>query len=120
MNKHKSKHEFKHKPFIKEEMLNENFDKLVFIENEITKRLKEYFNFDGIYFSDVSAGYIQVNGIHKKVKGYVYGFVKLEYDFSNIKEVIESFVEMWKESDNDESIKWYQDFLRDGERYGWE
>jgi hypothetical protein len=64
---------FKHVPYLKEEILVEHKDQLLHIENEITKQLNEYPNFEGIDFCDVSAGGIQIRGHHKQIKGYTYG-----------------------------------------------
>lgn len=91
------------------------------IERSIEERLKDFPNFDGIDFCDVGANGIQIRGHHKQIKGYTYGSQPtIKYDFSNCKDVIDEFVEMWKEKDNPKSITSELSFIADGEKYGWD
>lgn len=115
------KNNFQRKPYMKDKMLEENYDKLIYIESEINKQLANFEGFDGIDFCDVSAGGIQIRGHHKEVKGYTYGDqITLKYDLSNSEEAIELFVEMWKEQDTPKNLKEYKDFIAAGERWGWD
>lgn len=112
---------FKYKPFLKEEKLTKNLSELQYIENEINNRLSDYINFKGIDFCDVSAGGIQIRGHHKEIKGYTYGNQPtIDYDFSNCEEVIDQFVDMWKELDTPERVESQKRFIADGERWGWD
>ncbi|PLR99564.1 hypothetical protein [Bacillus sp. T33-2] len=112
---------FKHKPFLREELLSKHLDKLKHIEMQIENKLSGYENFEGIDFCDVSADGIQIRGHHKEIKGYTYGSQPtIKYDFSNYLECIDQFVEMWKEQDTTEKVKSQQRFIADGEKYGWD
>lgn len=112
--------EFLHKPYLKDEIVINNFESLLHIQLEITSKLKNYPGFKGIQFCDVSAGGIQIRGFHEEIKGYSYGEQpKINYDFSNVEEVIEEFVQMWKAMDNKKAIEAKKRFIEDGETYGW-
>lgn len=112
---------FLHKPFLNEDKLVTNLNELVQIEKEINHRLDGYPNFAGIDFCDVSAGGIQIRGFHSHVKRYTYGSqITIKYDFSNYKECIDEFVDMWKSQDKPEKVSGYQSFIADGEKYGWD
>ncbi|UUV25912.1 MULTISPECIES: hypothetical protein [Lysinibacillus] len=112
---------FKYKPFLNEELLSNNINKLLEIEKSITEGLLDYPNFEGIDFCDVSAGGINIRGHHKEISGYTYGNQpKIEYDFSNYKEVVGEFIEMWKNQDTPEKVKGEQWFISQGEKYGWD
>ncbi len=94
---------------------------LEFLKHSIHKRLEDFPNFIQVSLNDVSGGYICVQGSHKEVRGYYYGdAIKLNYDFSNVDNVINNFVDMWISLDNPEWLKSYQSFLRDGERWGFD
>ncbi|UNY48727.1 hypothetical protein P9294_gp012 [Bacillus phage FADO] len=112
---------FKYKPFLKEEILRDNLTTLMAVEFSIDRALSDYPNFDGIDFCDVSAGGIQIRGHHKEIKGYTYGGQPtIKYDFSNYVDCVSEFVEMWKELDTPSRVKSHQEFLADGEKYGWD
>jgi hypothetical protein len=109
------------KPYVNTEILEKHKGQLRYIEKEIGKNLKSYPNFKGIDFCDVHAGGIQIRGHHKDIKGYCFGEqITIKYDFSNYKDTITQFVDMWKSLDNDSYISGYKSFLADGERYGWD
>lgn len=115
------KNNFQRKPFLRDDMLNEHYDKLINIESQINEQLVDFEYFDGIDFCDVGARGIQVRGFHKEIKGYSYGNqITIEYDFSNCDEIVELFVSMWKSEDTPEKIKRYNSFLEAGERWGWD
>ena len=112
---------FKHKPYLRDNILNEHNDKLIHIEQVITNQLTEYENFDGIDFCDVSASGIQIRGHHKQINEYTYGKQPtIKYDFSNYLECIDEFVEMWKEYDTPKNVRDEQWFIKQGEMYGWD
>lgn len=112
---------FDFRPYMYIEMIEEHFKELMFIQNDIHKKLKGYENFLGIDFCNVSAGGIQIRGHHKNITGYTYGEQPtIKYDFSNIKEVISEFVNMWFDYDCDEYISREKDFIAFGEKYGWD
>lgn len=112
---------FDSQPFMNIKMIEEHFEELMFIQNDIHKKLKGYENFLGIDFCNVSAGGIQIRGHHKNITGYTYGEQPtIKYDFSNIKEVISEFVNMWFDYDCDEYISREKDFIAFGEKYGWD
>lgn len=112
---------FQRRPLIKIETIEQYLMELVEIELTISEALSEHPNFDGIDFVDVSANGIQVRGFHKKVKGYCYGSQPtIKYDFSNYKDIIEEFINMWKSSDNEERVNQYSSIIEDGNTYGWD
>lgn len=112
---------FDFRPYMKIEMIEEHFEELMFIQGDIHKKLKGYENFLGIDFCNVGANGIQIRGHHKDIKGFTYGKQPtIKYDFSNIKEAISEFVNMWFEYDCDEYISREKDIIAFGEKYGWD
>ena len=112
---------FKNKPFISASILEKYKSKLVLIEKSIQNGLDGYNNFDGIDFCDVNAGGIQIRGHHKAINNYCFGEqITIKYDFSNYKDAISEFINMWKSLDNDNYISGYKKFLNSGEEYGWD
>lgn len=112
---------FWRKPFVELYTLEHHKGEMVRIEKRINEGLKDYPNFLGIDFCDVHANGIQVRGHHKEVKGYTYGNQPtIKYDFSNTNEVIDEFIEMWKEVDKPEEVRRFKDFTEFGEKYGWD
>ena len=112
---------FDFRPYMYIEMIEEHFKELLFIQNDIHKKLKGYENFLGIDFCNVGANGIQIRGHHKNITGYTYGEQPtIKYDFSNIKEAISEFVNMWFEYDCDEYIPKEKEFIASGEKYGWD
>ena len=113
--------EFQRKPYVRQDTLNKYKDTMLYIQNKISDFLYDHENFDGIDFCDVSANGIQIRGHHKEIGGYTYGAqITIKYDFSNIEEVADEFVEHWKQLDNPSDVARYKSFLADGERYGWD
>ena len=112
---------FKVFPYISNETLNEHFDKLMYIQDEIYNGLSEYENFKSIDFCDVSASGIQVRLSHKQIERYTYGKqITIEYDFSNYLDVPSQVIKVWKEIDTPEKVDAQQRFIEDGERWGWD
>jgi len=112
---------FKYTPFLADNIITKYLQELLHIEKTITEGLKNYPNFTGIDFCDVSAGGIQIRGHHNQINGYTYGDQPtIKYDFSNIEECIQEFIEMWKERDMPEEVCEFKKFIRDGEKYGWD
>jgi hypothetical protein len=115
------KESFKHPPYLKESILIPNYELLKNIEKTIIDELKDYPNFSGIDFTDVGARGIQIRGHHKDIKGYCYGDqITLNYDFTNWEECIKNFIGMWKSVDNEDYLKYQQEFIKAGEKYGWD
>ena len=111
----------KYKSYLRQETLDQHIEKMVEIATTIDKRLSDYPNFDGIDFSDVSTGYIQIRGHHKMIEKYSYGGQPdINLDFSNYKEAIDEFVGMWKRIDNEESVNSELKFISCGEKWGWD
>lgn len=91
------------------------------INKQISERLKDYPNFEGIDFNDLGIRGIKIRGFHKQIKGYSYGGQPtIKYDFSNWKECIDQFVTMWKNIDTPEKVVVAKRFFADGEKYGWD
>lgn len=112
---------FDFSPYMEIEMIEKHFEELLFIQNDIHKKLKGYENFLGIDFCNVGANGIQIRGHHKDITGYTYGKQPtIKYDFSNINEAISEFVNMWFEYDCDEYILAQKKLIAFGEKYGWD
>lgn len=112
---------FKHTPYLSVSIIENHLQELLYIENKITEALKDFENFQGIDFCNVSAGGIQIRGHHKRIKNYTYGIQPtIKYDFSNIEECIQEFIEMWKQYDTPEKVNVELRFIEDGEKYGWD
>lgn len=112
---------FKYNPYVKEDLLVEYIGKFIYIEEKINNGLKDHPKFNGIDFTDVSAGGIQIRGHHKEIKDYSYGNQPtIKYDFSNYKKCIDEFIEMWKEYDTPERVESKKRFIAAGEKWGWD
>lgn len=113
---------FDYKPYISEKIINEHTSELDYIQTEIHKALdNEFPGFDGIDFCDVHAGGIQIRGFHKEIMHYAFGEqITIKYDFSNYKECVDEFIDMWKAHDNANYIRGYKNFLEEGMKYGWD
>ena len=106
---------------LSESTIDEHMDELLRIQDTIIEKLKDYPNFYGMDFTDVNAGGIQIRGHHRNINGYSYGDQPtLKYDFSNIDECIEDFVEGWKRCDNPKDFITFKRFIEDGQKYGWD
>jgi hypothetical protein len=97
--------------------------KLHLIRGYINMKLEGYPNFAGVDFCDVRAGGIQIRGHHALLTekyGYTYPeeSVTINYDFSNLQEAAEDFVELWEKYDTkdyiDQAKRMYEDFIRYG------
>jgi hypothetical protein len=96
-------------------------DTLFRVRRFIMQELEQYPNFEGVDFCDVSAGGIQIRGHHKEVVGYSYGpQTTIRYDFINAMEAANQFVEGWKQHDEPVKVSGFNDFLNDGNTYGWD
>lgn len=116
-----NKREFTYKPYLKQHILLAFENLLLDIQDTIMEGLKDYSNFLGVQFIDVSAGGIQIRGFHKDIVGYSYGSqVTIKYDMSNAYECAELFIEKWKESDTEANLKEFKRFIKFGEEYGWD
>lgn len=110
---------FERRPFLEESTIISHLGDFKHIQDEIHAQLKDYPNFDGIDFRDVSANGIQIRGFHKEIKGYDFGEqTTIEYDFSNVEEAIKEFVENWKKADTPERLKLDKDFIAYMSKYG--
>ena len=113
--------EFQRKPYVRQDILDKYKDKMLYVQNKIADLLSDYENFDGVDFCDVHAGGIQVRGFHKLVNGYSYeNQPTIEYDFRNVNEVIEEFVDTWKFFDTPQKVDSYLNFIREGQKWGWD
>lgn len=107
-------------PFVDIEILKKHKEDMLFIENSIKDGLKEYKNFLGIDFCDVSGKGINIRLHHKEIKNYTYGEQPALYrDFSNKQEVIRECIEEWKRIDVSDKVLSEKEFIRQGEKYGW-
>lgn len=112
---------FTYKPYLTEDKIIKNLSELLYIESAIAELLKDYPDFKGIDYCDVGAHGIQIRGHHLQIKGYTYGQqITIKYDFSNYKECINEFVDMWKSHDIASKIHSEKQFIADGEKYGWD
>lgn len=112
---------FDYLPYMSKVMLDTFENLLLDIQDIIHDGLKDYPNFLGVQFIDVSAGGIQIRGFHKQVSGHSYGKqVTIKYDMSNAYDCADAFIEGWKASDTDKAIKATLSFIKEGEEYGWD
>lgn len=81
--------------------------------------LKHCKNIDSIDVSDVSAGGIQIGGTHISNPGYIIMNKTINYDWSNINDIIREFIADWNCMDC-EVIDNFNEFIKDGEKYGWD
>ena len=90
--------------------------RLEIIRRDIGKALADCEKFDGIHFSDVSAGGIQIQLLHKDTPGYSVGKqVQVNYDFSNQVSVVDDVVAAWNDTDEiDKSISMASYYKRFG------
>ena len=117
----KLKEAFTFAPFLDDQIIKKHFKTLKMIETKISEGLSDYPKFQGIDFCDVGAKGIQIRGHHQDIKGYTYGDQPtLKYDMSNSKEIINTFIEMWKMIDTPKRIADELRFIKDGESYGWD
>jgi len=73
--------------------------RLEIIRKDIGKALADCEKFDGIQFSDVSGGGINIQLLHKDVDGYSVGEqVQVNYDFSNWVSVVDDAVAAWNDT----------------------
>lgn len=108
-------------PFVDVEILKKHKKDMLFIENSIKEALKDFENFIGIDFCDVSGKGIDIRLFHKEIKKYSYGGQPTLYrDFSNIDSVIQECINEWKEIDVPDKILSEKEFIRQGEKYGWD
>lgn len=106
--------------YLKEPMLKEHGKDFDEIRKRISEALKDYDNFIGVDFVDVRAGGVQISGIHKQIGHYYFVSSTIDYDFENVDEAIDEFVNGWKETDNPKHVNGLLSFLRMGEKYGWD
>lgn len=109
---------FDEAPFLGDTYKNKYF-KLVLAQEKIKQRLKDNKDFNGVVFSDVHAGGIQI-GIRNKRIPILTSDVTIKYDFSNIDEATEEVIQSYLKNDNEKSIKWANDFYEQGCKYGWD
>lgn len=115
------KNKFDYEPYLKKPLLLAFEDLLLDLQEYINKELKDYPNFLGVQFIDVSAGGIQIRGFHKDVVGYSYGRqTTIKYDMSNAYEAADEFIVSWKANDNNESLSSTLRFIKTCEEYGWD
>ena len=98
-------------------------ERLEAARTNILEALKDYPNLIEVSFSDVFAGGIQIKGTHKDVKGYYYAPFNAKsptilYDFSNLEEVTQEFIDFWKEVDNEETLQEVLRLHAEFARYG--
>lgn len=112
---------FRHTPYLTHKLIEEHFEELVTTECLINKLLNSFENYNGIDFCDVHAGGIQVRIHHKKIENYTYGEQKtIEYDFSNIDEIPYMVAREFIETDKPYLISKQLEYIRQGEKYGWD
>ena len=114
------KRSFQNEPYVTLNTLEHHKTKMIYIQRQIAKKLKDYPNFMGVSFSDVHANGIQINGNHSEIEGYHFVIVTVDYDFENVKEAIEGFVESWKAKDNPKAIEDFKKFIADGIKWGFD
>lgn len=92
---------------------------LVRAQNIVNERLKDYEDYGGVRFSDVSAGGIQMTPVNNKTPISL-ASATIKYDFSNVDEAIDEAVRDFIKTDNEKEIKYANSFYEDGMKYGWD
>lgn len=93
----------------------ENYDAHIEDILDIRKRLKQTCkNLDLITFTE-QAGGIWLGGCYPG-NGFECIKVKIEFDWSNADEAVQEFIKTW----NPEGQKFWDSFIEEGEKYGWE
>lgn len=106
--------------YIRVSWLNEHLQEIRKLKSDINNLLQKYPNFCNFDLCDVSADGVQVRLFLEKVPKYsIHNQPTIAYDCSNLKEVL---IEVEKEmsSFDDEQILSYQNFIYEGEKYGWD
>ena len=105
-----------------ERYLDDYKERLEEVREFIEKELKELENFLGVNFCDVSANGIQIRGGHKVASEYGYVFdipqPTVEYDLSNLWEVADEFIEIWRENDNEKKVNGMVEMFEDFKKWG--
>lgn len=97
------------------------FEKLIEIRDYINTELSAFEGYIPACFSDVSSGGILIQGMNEAVRGYAMATVKVPHSFQGYKELAKEFVQKYREYYSDkERVKSAQDFIADGEKYGWD
>lgn len=119
-----AKENFYRKPSMSDRKFDKYKERLAYIEKSINEKLKDkYPNFRGIYISDdpTSESKIRINGSHKDIKSYFYGnSVEFDFEKHSEDEVVAAFEEAWDRTDNKEHFEFFERFIRDGEKWGWD
>lgn len=95
------------------------YPELVRAQNIVNERLKDYENYGGVRFSDVSASGIQMTPVNNKTPISLAN-ATIKYDFSNVDEAIDEAVRDFIKTDNEKEIKYANSFYEDGCKYGWD
>lgn len=91
-----------------------------YISSRISEKLAGYPDFQGVSFVEEWGRGISLWGKHKQIPYYNYGQpIPLEKD-SDEDKVIDDFVEMWKHYDKPDTVRFYQNFIEQGRRWGWD
>lgn len=113
--------QFRHTPYIPVKILEKEFFKLYWCENEIDKRLQSNPGYDGVYFVDMGGHGIEARAMHKELNGYcICSPVYINYDFSNIKEVPDMVAKSFIEATKQDNLKTFKEFIRESEKWGWD
>lgn len=64
---------------------------------------------------------ITIGGILTVVPSYIYTGIDIkEEDLKYPKKIVDDFVKEWCSCDDDKSIRYFQQFIKDGQRWGWD
>lgn len=95
------------------------YSELVRAQNIVNERLKDYEDYGGVRFSDVSASGIQMTPVNNKTPISL-ASATIRYDFSNVDEAIDEAVRDFIKTDSEKEIKYANRFYEDGMKYGWD
>lgn len=114
---------FRFPPSVKLEFLEEHFEDLKKIEDEVNNALSSCENFDCLWFSMSMRhpGAVRVVPFNKQI-GHCCFMGKEEpiCDFTDIDRTIKEVIEYFHYTNTEESIKNMKDFLDFGNKYGWD
>lgn len=111
---------FDFEPYLKKKDLTPEKLKILHdCQNYIHEQLSGY-NLDGVAFTDVSAGGIQIQLTHRDVKGFMYVDATFKYDFSDLYKAADRAIAGFKQRDNPESVAAFKHFIEEGMKYGFD
>lgn len=102
--------------------MNENQKRLAQkLINRINEIMRDNEDFESAKYTWYGWDWIEISGSLRKVPGYKFVECKVPFEFlGNTEENAKEFVTYWNEVTSPESIKCFAEFIKDGEKWGWD